>query len=57
MNMITVDSFVTGMTAIPAVILGAVVGILVLKKIPQKGFIVFAKLVAVILALKLLVMP
>jgi len=56
-DMITTDSFLTGMTAIPAVVLGAVVGILVLRRIPQKGFAIFAKAVAVVLAVKLLVWP
>jgi uncharacterized membrane protein YfcA len=53
-GIMTMTSFLTGLMLLPAVVTGAVVGILVLKRIPQKGFILFAKIVAVVLAVKLL---
>jgi uncharacterized membrane protein YfcA len=54
LGMITTERFLTGLVLLPAVVAGAVTGIFVLKRIPQKGFIMFAKCVAFVLAIKLL---
>jgi uncharacterized membrane protein YfcA len=50
---ITVESFTADLTAIPFLIIGAVAGIIILKKIPQIYFEVVVQILAVAAALKL----
>ncbi len=53
-GMITLDSLKGNLVVLPAVVLGAVAGILVLRRIPQKWFVIVVKVLAVAAALKLL---
>lgn len=53
-GIITGNSFRAGMMLVPGVLAGAAVGVLVLKRIPQKWFVVVVKLLALAAAIKLL---
>ena len=53
-GMITTSSLLTGLTIIPAVLAGAVVGVLILKRIHQKQFAIIAKIIALAGSIKLL---
>ncbi len=50
---ITFDTLKTGAAAVPLVALGAVVGILIIKRIPQKSFEIVIQILAVLAGLKL----
>ena len=52
--MITLGSFLANLALIPAVVGGAAADVLLLKRIPQRGFAVFAKVVALAGAIRLL---
>jgi len=51
---ITLASFLTNLALLPAVVVGALCGVFVLRRIPQRGFAVSVKILAGIAALKLL---
>ena len=50
---ITVDSVIADLYVIPFIFVGAVLGIVALKKIPQKGFNITVQILAMLAALKL----
>jgi uncharacterized protein len=54
LGLITASSLKTNLTAAPAIVLGAVAGIILLKKIPQKLFRITARLMAALAAIKLI---
>ena len=52
--MITAESFAANLVLIPAIALGAVCGILLLKRLPQARFVVIVKVLTLCSAIKLL---
>ncbi len=52
---ITMDSFKADLAVLPVVFLGAVLGIVILKKVPQKWFRIVVEIFAVLAAVKLLI--